>query len=73
MKRNPQLAQAIRDTAYFVWEQDGRPDGRSFDYWVRAKEIHVRLLAYDRWLSEGSPHGRDYDIWLAASKEIDEQ
>jgi hypothetical protein len=72
VKRDHQLAQAIRDTAYFLWEQDGRPADRSFDYWLRAKEIHVRQLAYDRWLSEGSPIGRDYDIWVEVSKELDE-
>ena len=71
MKRNPELAQAIRATAYFLWEQDGRPEGRSFDYWVRAKETHLRQLAYDRWLSEGSPHGRDYDIWVEVSKDVE--
>ena len=59
MKRDPDLAQAVRATAYFLWEQDGRPEGRSFDYWLRAKEMHLRQLAYDRWLAEGSPE-RDF-------------
>ena len=72
MKRDPDLAQAIRATAYFLWEQDGKPSDRSFDYWVRAKEIHQRQLAHDRWLSEGSPVGRDLDIWVEVSREIDE-
>ena len=53
MKRNPELAQAVRATAYFLWEQDGRPEGRAFDYWLKAKEIHQRQLAYDRWLATG--------------------
>ena len=72
MKRNTQLARAVRDTAYFLWEQDGRPEGRSFDYWLKAKEIHQRQLAYDRWLAEGSPKGRDLEIWVEVSREIDE-
>jgi hypothetical protein len=72
VRRNPELAQAVRDTAYFLWEQDGRPEDRSFDYWLRAKDMYLRQLAYDRWLAEGSPAGRDIDIWLAASKQIDE-
>lgn len=72
MKRNSNLAQAIRDTAYFLWEQDGRPEGRSFDYWLKAKEVHLRQLAYDLWLSEGQPIGRDYDIWVSVSREADE-
>lgn len=72
MKRDPDLAQAVRATAYFLWEQDGKPAGKSFEYWLRAKEIHVRQLAYDKWLAEGSPHGRDFDIWVEMSRQIDD-
>ena len=72
MMRNRELAQAVRATAYFLWEQDGRPEGRAFDYWVRAKEMHLRQIAYDRWLSEGRPQGREHAIWVELSKEIDE-
>ena len=28
--------QIIRETAYFIWEQEGRPDGRAWDHWLRA-------------------------------------
>ena len=73
MKRNPELAQAIRATAYFLWVEDGRPEGLAFQYWLRAKEMHQRQLAYDRWLAEGSPAGRDYDIWVEVSEEIDKE
>jgi hypothetical protein len=72
VKRDHELAQAIRATAYFLWEQDGRPEGRAFDYWVRAKESYLRQMAYDRWLFEGSPYGRDADIWAAVAQEIEE-
>jgi len=72
LKRNTEVAQAIRATAYFLWEQDGRPEGRSFEYWLRAKEMTQRRLAYDRWLAEGSPAGRDLDIWVEVSHEIDD-
>ncbi|HZY67312.1 MAG TPA: DUF2934 domain-containing protein [Devosia sp.] len=27
---------AIREQAYYFWEQDGRPDGREAEYWARA-------------------------------------
>ena len=27
---------AIREQAYYFWEQDGRPDGRETEYWMRA-------------------------------------
>jgi hypothetical protein len=72
LNRDPELAQAVRATAYFLWEQDGRPEGRAFDYWLKAKEVHLRQLAYDRWLAEGSPQGRDLHIWVEVSREIDE-
>jgi hypothetical protein len=26
----------LRDRAYYIWEREGRPDGRAFDHWVRA-------------------------------------
>ena len=28
--------QAIRERAYHLWDGDGRPDGRSIDYWLQA-------------------------------------
>lgn len=61
---------AIRRTAYFFWEQDGRPDGRAEEYWKRAEEAYQRQLAYDRWLAEGSPAGRADAHWQAAEKKL---
>jgi hypothetical protein len=69
--KDSNLADAIRRTAYFLWEQDGRPEGRAQDYWLRAKEAHLRQLAYDRWLAEGAPPGRAEANWRAATSEID--
>jgi hypothetical protein len=28
--------QTVRDRAYFIWEREGRPDGRAYDHWTRA-------------------------------------
>jgi hypothetical protein len=28
--------QGVREAAYFIWEQEGRPDGRAQSHWVRA-------------------------------------
>jgi Protein of unknown function (DUF2934) len=28
--------QVVRETAYFIWEREGRPDGRDWDHWLRA-------------------------------------
>ena len=47
--------EAIRLTAYFLWEQDGRPAGREQDYWLRARERHARQRAYDGMLEENRP------------------
>ena len=27
---------AIREQAYYLWEQDGRPEGHDMEYWSRA-------------------------------------
>ncbi|MBS3847320.1 DUF2934 domain-containing protein [Devosia sp. J2-20] len=55
MHKNSEIAEAIRLTAYFLWEQDGCPPGRAFEYWLRAKAQHQRQLDYDRWLAQGAP------------------
>ena len=33
------LEDRIRERAYQLWEEDGRPDGKSDDYWVRARHL----------------------------------
>ena len=71
MHKDADLAEAIRRTAYFLWEQDGRPEGKAQDYWLRAKEAYLRELAFDRWLAEGSPLGRELDNWWAAHRDLD--
>ena len=71
MRKNSQVAERIRQTAYFLWEQDGRPEGRAFDYWVRAKDMMLRELAYDKWLAEGTPVDRAEENWIAAAREIE--
>ena len=30
----------IREAAYQLWEQEGRPEGRAMDHWLEAREIH---------------------------------
>jgi hypothetical protein len=27
---------AVREAAYFIWEREGRPEGRAQDHWVEA-------------------------------------
>ena len=73
MRKNSEVAERIRQTAYFLWEHDGRPEGRSFDYWLRAKEMHLRELAYDKWLAEGTPVDRADTNWRDAAGEIEDK
>lgn len=28
---------AVRERAYAIWEEEGRPEGRHLDHWVRAE------------------------------------
>jgi Protein of unknown function (DUF2934) len=29
----------VREQAYLLWEQDGKPDGHDAEYWVRAEAL----------------------------------
>ena len=29
--------QAIRERAYYLWVNEGRPEGRDYDHWMRAR------------------------------------
>jgi len=44
---------AVRDTAYFLWENDGRPQGREQDYWFAALEKCLRQREADAMLAKG--------------------
>jgi hypothetical protein len=50
--KDGEFEQAVRDTAYFLWEHDGRPPGREKEYWFRALEQRLRQRQYDRLLRE---------------------
>jgi hypothetical protein len=54
---NDNTEEAIRLTAYFLWEQDGRPEGREEEYWQRARERQALQRACDRMLEENRPEG----------------
>ena len=34
---SPCREQAIRERAYRIWEQEGRPHGKHLDHWLRAE------------------------------------
>ena len=44
--------QRVRDTAYFMWESDGRPEGRDQEYWHRAREACLGQFSLDRQYDE---------------------
>jgi hypothetical protein len=57
------LEQAVRERAYELWEQDGRPSDRANEYWHRALDESLRERAYALWQQEGSPDGRADEYW----------
>jgi hypothetical protein len=57
------LEQAVRERAYLLWEQEGRPEGRADEYWHRALDQHLRERAYVLWQQEGSPEGKADEDW----------
>lgn len=44
--------QWIKDTAYHLWESEGRPEGRDQEYWHRAREAWVGRRALDKGFEE---------------------
>jgi hypothetical protein len=36
---NHDLETRIRERAYVLWEEDGRPEGRAEEYWERARRF----------------------------------
>ena len=44
---DPIFEQSVRETAYFLWEQDGRPAGREQEYWFAALERCLRRRQSD--------------------------
>ena len=58
------LEQSIREDAYALWEQDGRPEGRTELYWHRALDQHLNARAYALWQREGCPDGRAEEFWF---------
>lgn len=57
------LEQAVREGAYFVWIEAGRPDGQECNHWNRALEQHLRRRAYVLWRQEGCPESKAEEHW----------
>lgn len=56
---DPKFEQSVRDTAYFLWEHDGRPEGREQDYWFKALERCLRQRDADKSLAISPPKVSD--------------
>lgn len=56
---DPAFEVAVRDTAYFMWENDGRPEGREQEYWFRALEACLRRRNLDKEMEEPATHFRE--------------
>jgi hypothetical protein len=57
------LDQFVRDHAYFLWEQAGRPEGRADDFWRQAQHQRFCERAYALWEREGRPEGKADEHW----------
>ena len=58
------LDQVVRERAYLLWEQAGRPDGRADDFWHQAQHERFCERAYALWEREGCPEGKGVEHWL---------
>ena len=58
------LDQVVRDRAYLLWEEAGRPDGRTDDFWHQAQYERFCERAYARWEREGCPEGKADEHWF---------
>jgi len=39
LEMTPEREARIRERAYYLWEEDGRPEGRDAEFWERAREL----------------------------------
>jgi hypothetical protein len=62
--RKAGLDQVVRERAYLLWEQAGRPDGRADDFWHLAQHQRFCERAYALWEREGRPEGKADEHWF---------
>ena len=58
------LDQVVRERAYLLWEQAGRPDGCADDFWHQAQHQRFCERAYALWEREGCPEGNADEHWF---------
>lgn len=66
------VEQSIRDTAYRLWENDGRPEGRDQEYWQRAREAWLGQETLDTGFKEAlaEPEPGTVDTSMETSEPI---
>ncbi|WIY52015.1 DUF2934 domain-containing protein [Devosia sp. YIM 151766] len=52
---DPEFEHSVRQTAYFLWEQDGRPEGKEQEYWFKALDRCLRQREADQLLQVPPP------------------
>jgi len=57
------LDQVVRERAYLLWEQAGRPNGRADDFWHEAQGQRFRERAHALWEREGCQEGQADEHW----------
>jgi hypothetical protein len=58
------LDQVVRERAYLLWEQAGRPDSDADGFWHQAQHQRFCERAYALWEREGRPEGKAGEHWL---------
>lgn len=51
-----------RETAYFLWEQDGKPEGKEQEYWFAALERGLRERDCDKQLAQNTPNDTERQL-----------
>ena len=57
------LDQVVRERAFLLWEQAGRPYGRAEEFWYRAQHQRWCERAYALWERESCPEGKADEHW----------
>lgn len=57
------LDNVVRERAYLMWEEAGRPNGNADKFWHEAQYQRFCERAYALWEREGCPEGKADEHW----------
>jgi hypothetical protein len=57
------LDEVVRERAFLLWVQAGRPHGRAEEFWHQAQHQRWCERAYALWEREGSPENKANEHW----------